>query len=372
MNISSSFATGSFGNRLLTMATAARPALRFLVWVILVLVCLLMLFVLFPPEGVRPGQGPRVSGVQTVVVIATMFVSGLAAKVLADSRNPDRKSWIAVLFAVVAVTLAALRWLPQWSGFVAVATYVLFVATPGVLSQIANRRRTAGYAQDAAFYWRLVYFFHPSRYVHFVSSLVSVEALGSIEKKVARYRELAVRATPEQFADLNWRIPVAQGDWEGALGQLRSADDATPALKCFEIRALGELGRVDEMVSTYASAKYVLSPLDLLFCRLYILAFAGRLDGVRFLLGRQLRFLRPLNKAYWIFIAVRAAGGHDDDARHSLASYARAAESETFRVNAQRHLDAMPMSCGVALSSELQATIAAIEETLLNSKGVPR
>ena len=133
-------------------------------------------------------------------------------------------------------------------------------------------------------------------------------------------------------------------------------------MKLIEVRALGELGRVDDLVKTYTSLGPNLSPIDLQFCRLYILAFGGRIEGVRALLGRQLGFLRPRSKAYWVFVAGKAAGTPDDDARRALASYAHETEDETFRVNAQRHLDEAPKLGKVALSGESLATIAAIEE----------
>ncbi len=44
------------------------------------------------------------------------------------------------------------------------------------------------------------------------------------------------------------------------------------ALKWLEIRALGELGPLDEMIAAYASAASVLPARDLPFCRLYVLA----------------------------------------------------------------------------------------------------
>jgi hypothetical protein len=107
---------------------------------------------------------------------------------------------------------------------------------------------------------------------------------------------------------------------------------------------------------------------NLPFCRLVVLAFSGHADGVRSLLSRQLRFVRPRSKAYWIFIAGQAAGMRDEDARHILASHARAADDETFRMNAQSHLDAGPTPGGVALSTESRATIAEIEKTLAKTK----
>jgi hypothetical protein len=97
------------------------------------------------------------------------------------------------------------------------------------------------------------------------------------------------------------------------------------------------------MVMTYVWAESDLSASKL-FCRLYVLAFSGNFDGVRSLLSRQLRFLRSMNKAYWIFIASQAAGMHDDDARRTLASYVDAADDETFRRAAQRHLAKAPQS----------------------------
>jgi hypothetical protein len=96
-------------------------------------------------------------------------------------------------------------------------------------------------------------------------------------------------------------------------------------------------------------------------CRLFVLAFGGRVDGVRTLLGRQLRFLAPSGKAYWVFVAGQAAGIPDEAARRALTSYANEAEDETFRVNAQRHLDQAPTLGKVALSMESLPTIEAIE-----------
>jgi hypothetical protein len=157
---------------------------------------------------------------------------------------------------------------------------------------------------------------------------------------------------------------LAYGDWEGVLERIRSVDEPLPAMKWLEVRALGELGRIDDMVKTYASLRPDLPPIDLQICRLFLLAFGGRIDGVRALLRRQLGFLRPRSKAYWVFVAGEAAGTPDDDARRILASYAREAEDETFRVNAQRHLDEAPMLAKVAFSTESLAAIAAIEERL--------
>jgi hypothetical protein len=184
-----------------------------------------------------------------------------------------------------------------------------------------------------------------------------------LEKKIAAYRVLVPRSTPEQFVLLNCSIAADRDDWEGVLGELRSSGNRTD-LKWLEIRALGELGRLEEMLRTYASAEPILTTNDLRLCRLYVLAHSGRADSVRLLLSTQLRFVRARNKAYWIFIANTAAGGCGEEARLALAAYVGPDADETFRRIAQRHLDAAPTLCGATLSAESRGTIAAIETTL--------
>jgi hypothetical protein len=141
--------------------------------------------------------------------------------------------------------------------------------------------------------------------------------------QVAVHHSLASRATPEEFANLNRSILIAQDDWMGVLAQVRSAGDAKPMVR-LEIRALGELGRIEEMAMTYAIAvaESVVNFRDVFFCRLYVLAFTGRVDGVCSLLSRQLRSLSSERKAYWKFIACQAAGTHDEEARRLLESAA--------------------------------------------------
>jgi hypothetical protein len=115
-----------------------------------------------------------------------------------------------------------------------------------------------------------------------------------------------------------------------------------------EIRALGELGRVDEMATIYAiaAAESSLEPSDSLWCRLYVLAFTGHVDSVQSLLDRQLRSLSSERKAYWTFIACQAAGTHDEEVRRRLEAAADAADDETFRRAARRHLNASPVAEG--------------------------
>src|SRR5262249_22702225 len=135
-------------------------------------------------------------------------------------------------------------------------------------------------------------------------------------------------------------------------------------LKGYEMRALAELGRVDEMIAAFAALRPEPRGRDLDKCWLIALAFSGRVDGVRTLLQGRLRFLRPATAAYWSFIAASAAG-ISDDSRRALAEHARQSDDESFRRAAQRRLAAALPSAGPILSPGSTAAIAEIEAALL-------
>jgi hypothetical protein len=347
-----------------SVLAACRYEIALLVKSIIRLLWWLLIFALAVSSVYALLHARHVFSVQTSAASVFMFLSLVATFSFAKSQRPDRRTWISIHVCILAGGIAAVLWVPQWSGYIVGTALSLFVLTPNLLLQLALRRASAGYDLAAVFYARLAYFLHPSKQFRFASSLRDTQALGSIDQKVANYRRLAPQATPEQFALLNCWIPLAQSDWEGVLGQVRSAGVMMSALKWLEIRALGELGQLDEMVAAYASAASVLPARDLPFCRLYVLAFSGRTDAVRSLLARRLRFLAPRMNAYWMLVTSQAAGTHDEDAHRALESCLRVSDDETFRKFAKRHIDAALTPGGVALSAESRATVAAIEKTL--------
>ena len=333
---------------------------RLLMWGVVMFVGLITVFVFLRPAG-------HILGVQTSITLVLMVISLLPVRSLAKSRAPDRNTWISVHLGIAVLSIAAISWVPAWSAYIVGIIFVLFISTPNVLAGLASRRAHAGYAQAAAFHGRLFSIFHPSKHARFYSCLLAARAFGSIEQKLAAYRVLASHATAEQSAFLNYWSSVDQDDWEGVLGLLRGADNRAN-LEALEIRALGELGHIDEMIAAYAAAESSLPAGNLLMCRLYVLAFSGRTDAVRAVLSRQLRFVRPRNKAYWIFVAGRVAGTPDTDARRVLASDVATADDETFRRAAQRHLAAGRIPGGASLSASSHATISTIEKALAKNK----
>lgn len=334
------------------MTPAIKTAARGLGVLALVLFGLAAIFALMP----MPGRIRHTAPVQTFTTLMLISLSLLLISGPIKSREPGQTSWIAVNAIVVAIGLGALLVLPDWSGVIVAAAFVPFVATPYGLGLLAQRANDAGRLWRAAFYSRLASCLHPSKSMRFGAAFMRAYALGPIEKKVAAFGALAQTATPEQVRLINVWTALARNDWTSVLDQT----GGDPALNMV---ALAHLGRLDEMVSTYASLSW-LRGTELHRARLYVLAFSGRVDAVRSLLNRELRSLEPRRKAYWSALAASAAGVDDAEPRRMLARYAETSTDGTFRLAAQRVLAAGAPRQASALSAASLTTIAAIEEAV--------
>src|SRR5215472_8890448 len=224
------------------MTPAIKTVLRGLGVLALVLFGLAAIFTLLP----MPGRIRHTAPVQT---FTTLMVIWLSFRMINKSERPGQTSWIAVNATVLAIGLGVLVLLPDWSGVIAAAAFVPFVATPYGFGLLAQRAADADRRRRAAFYSRLASCFHPSQSMRFSAAFMRAYALGSIEKKVAAFGALARTATPEQSRLLDIWTALVRNDWSSVLA--RAGGDAES--QWVEILALGQLGRLDEMVSAYAS-----------------------------------------------------------------------------------------------------------------------
>ena len=137
-------------------------------------------------------------------------------------------------------------------------------------------------------------------------------------------------------------------DWDGLLERARAQDVDFSEAKPREIRALGELGRLDEMVQTYQDAeKWLLAP-SRQECRLFVFAFTGRPEAVQQALGLGggLSAMDDEAKAYWGAVARLRADRHDEVGRAVLTRLAAGA-SDGVRRSASQQLQRadLALSC---------------------------
>jgi hypothetical protein len=294
---------------------------------------------------------------ETFAAVAVMMFSLLAISWLAISKGPERTGAIAICALIVAIGAAALWLLPQWSGLIAIGAAVVLMAVPYGLVTLSRRYALAGNRRAAAAYWRLASCFHPSKTMRFYGAILRARALTSADAELAAYASLKRNATSTPFvALLDALVALARNDWAGVLDHSRDA----PVLYGYEVRALGELGRVEDLISAFAALHPKPRGRELELYRLVVLAFAGRVDAVRTLLRQKARFLPPDRAAYWAFVAASAAGVAEGS-RDALTRLAGDSDDESFRLAAQRHLAAALPAAPPALSPGATAVIAEIE-----------
>src|SRR5882757_276818 len=95
-----------------------RLSIKFLLCCVLVIAGLLILFVLFPPGAVKPGQATQISGLQFWLVYTAIFLSLVPLVRLAKSRIPGRYTWIGVHSGVLTIGFISMPQLPQWCGLI--------------------------------------------------------------------------------------------------------------------------------------------------------------------------------------------------------------------------------------------------------------
>lgn len=296
---------------------------------------------------------------QQFIAVNLMSISCLAILIILTYRRKGTHSWLAANAIVLIVGAGALLWSSQWSGTIVAGAFIPLVFGPYLLAFLGQRRVLMNRMGEAAFYAQLLAYLHPTAQSRFGAALMKAQSQATIDGQVAALQALAERATPEQSAFLQSCIVRARDDWQGVLDCARRQPGATSDLKSLEIRALGEIGRIDEMVRVYAAAKSKLLALDLYLAHLFILAFCGRVESVGSLLEHRLRSLAPEAKDYWTAIALKAGGGNDDAWRGLLTNLVGPAQDTTTRRAAARHLAAPPYQARALLTP---ASLAAVDD----------
>ena len=250
-------------------------------------------------------------------------------------------AWLAVNAAVIVAGALALQWQERWAGAIVAGLFCPFVLAPVVLGNLAQRWLRANKLSRAATAMRVAALLHPAARLRFAAALITAQAHEPDEANIAALRQLASSATPAQQAVIKAAIYRLADDWPGLLAELRRRPAATEPDRdtiAFEIRALGETGRIDEMVRVYEAAKAHLPAAYLQDSQLFVLAFCGRPVEVRHLLSHQMAAFDDDIKTYWTAIAERAAAGSDSGWRAALGTLARASASSAIRKQAERRL----------------------------------
>ena len=277
--------------------------------------------------------------IQYILTINLMIVSALViVSVLMQLDWRDHVLWLVVNAAVIAVGAAGLQWWPDSAGTLAALVFVPFVMAPLVLSALTRRSTMQNRPGRAALYARLGAILHPTARTRFNAAVAAAHAEPTPETKRAALAAIARTASPGERFQLEALQLRFADDWRGVLNLIRRSPYAAPQLGGLEIRALGELGEVDQMVRAFEESRDDLVGSDFNDALLVLLAFSGRPGPVVTVLERNQSTLQEDAKTYWLAVAQQAAGAHEGLWRPPLESLAESASSAETRQRAARKL----------------------------------
>lgn len=280
-----------------------------------------------------------------IALVVFASVAGLFATL--RRRGFRAPGWLLVHLAslgAVGVGLAAAPRLAGWFGF---AVWGPLVLGPALAVGAMNRHLAQGRFRAARRMADLAYRLHPSgewREVPALLQAFELERDGREEEARRLLRTLADGATgTARHAFLH--LMQLDGRWGDLLEWLERHSDRDvllrdPDVAAMRVRALGELGAVEEMVDAYRALAEALgeqdaSPQRLGATRVAVAALAGRVAVVRRLLRRPASPVPPEAGALWMATALQAAG-RAEEARGILEQLLEASDPRVQRRAEQR------------------------------------
>lgn len=292
--------------------------------------------------------------------------SGAGLIRLLRSRTAGRTGWIITFVLLLTLLIAGLAFFPTSAGTISGIFWAILVVGPSLLFRVVQKnmfRQQFGRARK----WAIAAMcLHPADGLRQYPALLNafeLARLGRMEEAqqiLLRYE--AIPGWIGQSAGLY--LKRLRGEWESILENCSQIPDSALGRSAdrlsLYLRALGELGKLNEMVQAFAKFKKALQHLpknlrDL--TRLYVYSFAGKTDMVKTLLSGSLAQFPPDIRETWIGTAELAAG-EVQEGRRRLEALRDAGDALTRVVVQQR------LSRPVAVASQtlIPPSIKVLEE----------
>jgi rhomboid protease GluP len=250
-----------------------------------------------------------------------------------------------VLLALLGACAISYALAPSYAGWVALGLWLGFIGVPGWTLRLAMRRARGGHFREAG---RLL---GALRWLRPWSSWRGTQELYGALDCLRRGRREEGRARLETIAQKGGALaPLARAellasDWRwGELArwvetETEPGGSIDPALLARYVRALGELGRLDDLFRTLRQHRALLEAAAMSevydLCRLFAFAFSGRVVQVRELLDGPLRGLDAATRQAWLATAEIVAGDAEQG-RRRLEQARESADAQLARSIEQR------------------------------------
>lgn len=243
---------------------------------------------------------------QAVLALNLMALSTLSLLLGRMGGGRGARSFALLNLFVLLLGGYGLWRLPDDAGNLVALVFVPLVAAPLTLHAFQERFARAGRLDAAARCADLAALLHPSPDMRLSAAVARASAIEDPRERARAFSALAAEAPAEQAAVIETRLLADRGDWERALALTLDPENARP-LAAYRLRALGETGRVEEMIQDYARSVETIPVEQTAFAWLFVLAFGGRPKETEALANRLMR-LGAETADYWIATAQRHAG----------------------------------------------------------------
>ena len=286
-----------------------------------------------------------------------------------------QRAWGWAVVAVLVLVIAGVGELlfPARVGYVAGAVWLVLIAIPmlgqRVSARLANRQKYAAATRLA----RILRLFHPTDGWWDQPSIVHALALAQAgaHAEAAAVLEGLERSSPRYAREARMNRLRLQSRWEDVLAWLR--ENLSPAelvgdaaVILVYLRALGERGELDELVTRYRHAEPVLARAEggRAVAHLFVFAFTGGAERVASLFRGPLASYSSALQSFWLATADLAAGHHPADRRapRIVLEDLVARADASIVTSARRRLDDPIADAATSLSIESQVTLERLEK----------
>lgn len=265
-----------------------------------------------------------------------LLVGFTAVLLLQIARRHRQVTWAIVGGALLAAAVAAALIAPAAAGGWVFAALVVTTLIPFAAMFWARRFAVGQRFRYALALARLAAVLHPSRGQRAFVRQVRAQWLAS-EGRLEEAEALAGGA--RQDGEVRLDMLRLRGRWAELLARLEAMPQRSPLHEQLRVRALGETGRLDELVDAYRAfeAAPVVSPEVIATIRLFAAAFLGRPDLIDALFDGPLHEYPAHSRRYWRATADAAAG--NDTAATAVFQELCSEPIWMARVGAERRLE---------------------------------
>lgn len=306
-----------------------------------------------------------------VLLWVVCLSTGLSLVYMIRAKTPIGRPWFLIIGAIFVFTLSGFFWAKRFVAVLSGLMWLLIAVIPSLIL-----RWTASLAEQHKY--KQVLFIHntigrlyPLANLKMQKEIVSIFLLmdeSREEEAIARFEVMVEEKGPMQFF-ARYMIFRLKDDWEGLLSfiEARAQEEGSldPLSLQWKVRALAELGRLQEMIEIYTSEEgQVLASLDHGFdTSLLLFAFTGKVaETERLFAGPLRRWLPPVKEVY-LATAMSTSGQREEAS--AIFEQLLEADSPSVRKRAQVRLEQPPPLPEEVLDEEQREAIDQMAASIL-------